>query len=220
MTKGAEMPPFLTMRIQPFSIGRYSTACYIAYEGNRCTIIDAPYPMTTAIAFLRKENLNPEDVILTHGHFDHIFGLGELKAAFPDIRIFLDEEDFPFIDDDFRKTKDMLKLFDPCFLREIPFSTFPDDIQPFKKYEGQFGIIKTPGHTMGSVSVYSKKERILFSGDTLFAQGIGRTDLGGNHSMLMDSIHNILKLDDDTIVLPGHGPGTTIKAEKESNPFL
>ena len=220
MKQGPPGPFDDTMRIQPFTLGRYGTDCYIAYGDGRCTVIDAPYPMDAAIAFLKDSHLIPDDILLTHGHFDHIFGLAGMKAAFPEARIYLDEEDMPFIEDGFRRTRDMLRYLDPGFLDGIDLSSFPAGILPYSSYDGCFTIMKTPGHTMGSVSVYSKKERILFSGDTLFAQGIGRTDLGGNHSMLMDSIHNILKLDDDTIVLPGHGPGTTIKAEKESNPFL
>ena len=90
MKQGPPGPFDDTMRIQPFTLGRYGTDCYIAYGDGRCTVIDAPYPMDAAIAFLKDSHLIPDDILLTHGHFDHIFGLAGMKAAFPDDRERLD----------------------------------------------------------------------------------------------------------------------------------
>ena len=114
----------------------------------------------------------------------------------------------------------MLRYLDPGFLDGIDLSSFPAGILPYSSYDGCFTIMKTPGHTMGSVSIYSSEEGILFSGDTLFALGVGRTDLGGDFSLLSQSLHRLMELDGRTIVLPGHGPSTSISRERESNPYL
>ena len=83
-----------------------------------------------------------------------------------------------------------------------------------------FDVIRTPGHTLGSVSLYSEAEKVLFSGDTLFKEGVGRWDLGGNYSELSNSIDKLKALPDATEVFPGHGEFTTIAFEKENNPYF
>ncbi len=200
------------MRIQQFTIGSFSTNAYLVYEAERCTLIDAPYPMAEAISFMEKHSLIPDEVLLTHGHFDHILGLGEVRSAFPDIRIFLSQEDRFFLEDDFRATKETLRMMGLNFPHEL-YSSMPSDCFGWDSYDGEFSIIKTPGHTPGSVSFYSEKESLLFSGDTLFRQGIGRTDLGGSYPELIKSLERLSNLPGDTLVLPGHGFQTDIRSE-------
>lgn len=213
------------MRIQPFATGPYGTDCYVAYEydGKRCIVVDAPFPIVKVLAFIREQDLDPEAIFLTHGHFDHIFGLAEARKEYPSIPIFIGEEDMDYIRDGYRKTIELLSSFDPFFLSRYVqpvLSDMPEDFNAFGDMTGRFEIIKTPGHTNGSVSIYSKKENIVFTGDTLFRSSIGRTDIGGNQGDLLKSIRKLSALPNETLVFPGHGPMTDIGTEKAFNPYL
>ena len=223
------------MRIQPFSIGPYGTISSVVYENSRCVIIDAPFPSDSIIDFIRSNNLEPEAVYLTHAHYDHIFGLPEMLAEYPSLQIYLSSDDFIFTDDDYSYTMSLLKMADRYFLSEIAekeiermpkkFIAYEDTAGSFSviAYEdtaGSFSVLRTPGHTPGSVSLYSEKEKILFSGDTLFRGSIGRTDLGGSDEDIISSLRLLSRLPEDTVVIPGHGTATTIGEEKRNNPFM
>ncbi len=208
------------MRIKALSLGPYATNCYIVEEDGRAVIIDAPYPADAVIDDLRESSLVPECVLLTHGHHDHVFGLASLREAFPSILIYLSEKDMPYLEDDGRKLRKMLLSFDQAFLEDVKDVRLPDDAMGYGCYEGPFSIMETPGHTDGSVSIYSEKDGVLFSGDTLFQGGIGRTDLGGDYGMILSSLKALGSLPPDTRVLPGHGGMTTIGYERETNPYM
>ena len=207
------------MKIQPFTLGEVSTRSYVVYgDGEEAILIDAPDKIEKALSFIKEKNLKLRYVLLTHAHFDHVMGLGEVKKEFPSAEIFLDKNDdfflrnkgegniellrhgFPF----------MLSAFKP-YLDNLPteYSFYTDRIATFK-------VIRTPGHTKGSVCLYDEKENVLFSGDTIFKSSYGRTDFpGGSESEIIASIKMLLNsVDERALVLPGHGDATTIKDEK------
>ena len=208
------------MRIKALSLGPYATNCYIAEDDGRAVIIDAPYPADAVIDELRESSLVPESVLLTHGHHDHVFGLERIREAFPDIRIYAAEEDMPYLENNGEGIRKMLLSFDKSFLKSVENVSIPGDIKPYSSYSGEFSVISTPGHTAGSVVLYSKKENAAFTGDTLFQGGVGRTDIGGNYSELMSSLDNLSALPDSTYILPGHGGVSTIGNEKRTNPYM
>ena len=213
------------MRIQPFVIGPYGTCSYIVYDydGKRCIFIDAPLPFGKPISFAEENGLVPEAVYLTHGHFDHIFGLAEIRREWPELPILIGKEDMTYIESGYRATVELLSSFDQFFLSRYAAAVLPDmpdNLSVYGTSTSLFEVIPTPGHTEGSVSLYSRKEGIIFTGDTLFKSGVGRTDIGGDQSKLISSLHYLSSLPPETLVFPGHGMTTDIGTETTSNPYL
>ena len=213
------------MRIQPFAEGPYGTSCYAVYEysGNECVIIDAPFPFRGPASFIEENGLAPAAIYLTHGHFDHIFGLVKARKLWPGIPIYIGKEDMGFIENGYSGTISLLQSADPLFLSRYAaplIDEMPDDISAYGEAAGPFTVIPTPGHTPGSVSLWSRDEKVIFTGDTLFAGSVGRTDLGGSLQDLLGSIRKLKELPPDTLVLPGHGPMTDIGTELSSNPYM
>jgi glyoxylase-like metal-dependent hydrolase (beta-lactamase superfamily II) len=175
-------------------------------------IIDVICPLDDISGIIKAEGLKLEFVILTHGHIDHIDAINKLKKP-----VYIHEDDLAYLDNpelnlsswqtDFRVDK------------QIKVRALKDN-SIIKFGNVDFKVIHTPGHTPGSICIYYDK--VLFSGDTLFFDGIGRCDLpGGNSSKIITSIRDkLFSLNDETLVFCGHGPKTTIAREKKHNPFL
>ena len=170
------------------------------------------------ISFLHQNGLNLTHILLTHAHFDHVMGLGDVIKEFPKAEVFVSYEDDFFLRNKGEGNIELLSKGFPFmltafkrYLDELPqtYSFYSDSILSFR-------VIRTPGHTKGSVCLYDEKERILFSGDTIFKGSYGRTDFpGGDQRELFTSIKELIKtVKDDTLVLPGHGEFTSIKDEK------
>ena len=193
-------------------VGGFEVNCSILSENGRAWIVDPGQEADRIIDLLAKKELEPAAILLTHGHFDHISGIPGLLRKFPDLPVYVHEKDIPMIGHP---------------LNQLPpeYASFakPKAVRGLENLEGLEGleVIETPGHTPGGVCYHFPKEKLLLSGDTLFAGSVGRTDLpGGDMATLMDSLRTLIALPDDTLVIPGHGPHTTIAAEKRGNPFL
>lgn len=193
--------------------------CYIVYSKcSEAVIIDPGGETEKILDCLEKKKLHPIILINTHGHGDHIGGNKELKEKFPDIQICIHKDDAEMLTDPFKN----LSLLGGKRYSSPPADRIlnHDDKIMFDEYV--FRILHLPGHTPGGIGIYTDSTSngdalILFSGDTLFAGGYGRTDLpGGSHTSLLQSIKQyIFKLNENTIIHPGHGTSTTVKAEKE-----
>lgn len=210
------------MNIIPLTVGAFATNSYIVTEGEHCLIIDAPYPADRVIGRLERENLSPEWIILTHGHFDHIMGLADLKAHYKTAKTAISRADAVYLRDTKLIQADLaffsLESYFPssCFdFPQIDLLLSDGNLAPLG-----FSVISTPGHTKGSICLLNKKQRVLFSGDTLFRLSVGRTDLGGDYAQLTSSLSKLKTLDGDLTVLPGHGEVTSLWEEKENNPYL
>jgi hydroxyacylglutathione hydrolase len=212
-----------------FPTGAFQANCYLIApgEGEACVIVDpgkdAEEPIVDA---LRKHRLSPVAVLLTHGHFDHVFAVAPVCDG-NDIPAWIHPEDREMLTDPLKGISPQgaaffggrLAMREPKEVRALADGTVLD-LAGLK-----ITVDHTPGHTRGSVIFRSEIEeggRLLFAGDTLFAGSIGRTDLpGGDLPTMMHTLRTkLLALEDDTVVLPGHGPSTTIGRERASNPFL
>lgn len=195
------------MKISKITSGLFSTNSYFLQTGEYNYLIDAPDQNEKMVEIIKEEG-RLDAILLTHGHFDHTLGLKNVLSLFPNTPIYLEREDWPMLEKDNKKYMAMCNL---SLDYEVPQSI---NLLPYEEKIPSVEIIKSPGHTLGSVSIYLKEENILFSGDTLFSSGYGRTDLGGNYSLLLSSLKKLLTLSEDTRVEPGHGGFTTIGREK------
>ena len=205
------------MKIITVPAGIYAANCYIVYSENtkKGIVIDPGGDVDDIMKKIEELDLDIEYIVLTHGHGDHIGGVLELKS-FIDVPVAIHKED-----------EYMLNNGDSNLSSLMAMGTIElnADILLEEGDEISFGdlnakVIHTPGHTPGGISI--KIEDNIFTGDTLFAGSIGRTDFpGGSYEEIISSIKNkIIIYSDDVILYPGHGPATNVKLEKANNPFL
>jgi len=180
-------------------------------------VIDPGDNIEDILAILEKHALRVKAIVITHAHIDHIGGAAKLKAA-TSAPVLMNRDD--------QELYDHLDVQASWLGMEPPSRTSIDDAardgDAFTLGETEFRVLHTPGHTQGSISLWIPAENKLIAGDTLFRDSIGRTDLpGGNPRQILRSIEDkLLALPEETVVVPGHGPNTTIGREKERNPFL
>jgi glyoxylase-like metal-dependent hydrolase (beta-lactamase superfamily II) len=205
------------MRHEVVIVGALETNCYLAYceETRACAVIDPgsdPEKIFAAVALLE---VRPVIILNTHGHVDHVGANSDVKAKYG-IPLALHAADLPFLQ--------AAPQIEVSLLLGAKASPAPDrllaDGDEVEVGCSRLKVVHTPGHTPGSVGFLAGGD--YFSGDTLFLGGVGRTDLpGGSWKDLEASIRErILTLPDETVVLPGHGPWTTVAEEKGTNPFL
>ena len=195
--------------------------CNCSIIGDEATreamVIDPGDDIDDVLAILGKHNLEVKQIIVTHAHIDHVGGAMKLRAA-TGAPILLNQNDLALL-----TMLDVQAVWvgmaDPGRV-EIDQSVGSADTVRAGSLSAN--VLDTPGHTEGSICLYFPAEHKLIAGDTLFAGSIGRTDLpGGSFEKILRSLHQtVLALPDDTVVVPGHGPLTTIGEERESNPFL
>lgn len=207
------------MRITNLPSGALQANTYLAVDEktNEGFIVDPGGYNKVLTKEVRDNDVNIKYIILTHGHSDHICGVNEHKAEFPDAKIVAYKDEEAMLENPNLNQS-------PGF--GVPYSTKADilvsDGDELKVGDVTLKFIHTPGHTEGGMCIYVKEAKALFSGDTLFCQSIGRTDFpGGSYKEIMDSIRKkLFLLPDDTNVFPGHMGMTSIGFEKENNPFV
>lgn len=203
------------MQRHTIQVGSFEVNCSILENDGKALIIDPGQEPDRIIATLENKGWVPEAILLTHGHFDHINGIPGLLARFPNLPVYVSEEDAKVM-------SNPMNTFPPEYLPvTIPAKNLKTDLHNTSLLTIHFSLIPTPGHTPGGVCYYLPQDKLLLSGDTLFAGSVGRTDLpGGNMATLMHSLDSLRSLPEDTVVIPGHGMTTTIGRELASNPFL
>ncbi len=217
------------MLVAGFPAGSFAANCYVVAPaaGEECVIIDPGQDAEPGLdEVLREHRLRPVAVVLTHGHLDHVWSVAPVCGA-KNVPAFIHPEDRDLLTDPAKGFSVTSKeIFGGLTLSE------PDDVRELAdgavlKLAGlELTVDHTPGHTRGSVTFRTPANEeipdVLFSGDLLFAGSIGRTDLpGGDHQTILRSLADkCLPLPDDTVVLPGHGPQTTIGRERATNPYL
>jgi glyoxylase-like metal-dependent hydrolase (beta-lactamase superfamily II) len=214
--------------IDSIVVGPIETNCWIYTwndpEGNsvspECAVIDPGADPEVIISRLKRLNLRPRYILLTHGHFDHIAALPDLVEALKDTppAVAIHRDDAHYIGpkayavhcESFAAAAGNTIYVDTLW-KDMPGA---DEILSEGNVIGPFTVLHIPGHTQGSVGFYDEKAKVLFSGDTLFQGDCGRTDLpGGSWPQIQQSLRRLAALDKDITVYPGHGPATTIGDE-------
>jgi hydroxyacylglutathione hydrolase len=216
------------MLVKSFEAAAFGTNCYVlaAGPGEPCVVVDPGIGVVTNLdALLAEEGLRPAAVLLTHGHLDHCFSVAPVCGA-RGITAYVHPGDRQLLAD---PAKGLSAGLTEMFGGRLKYSE-PEDVAPLPdggviNVAGlELTVDHAPGHTRGSVlfRFSTPDEEACLSGDVLFAGSIGRTDLpGGSMDEMMVSLRDkILTLDDDIVVLPGHGPATTIGRERRTNPYL
>jgi glyoxylase-like metal-dependent hydrolase (beta-lactamase superfamily II) len=207
------------MILESFPVGPLACNCTILgdEEAHEAIVIDPGDEVGRIHSRLTELGLKLKQILVTHAHIDHVGGALKLKRL-TGAPIFLNENDLPLLES--------MAAQAAWLGMNPPEVALPDEgltdglVVGLERYPAQ--VLHTPGHTQGSVCLHFVPLKLLVAGDTLFAGSIGRTDLpGGDFPQIIDSLHSrLLTLPDETEVLPGHGPATTIGEERSSNPFL
>lgn len=207
------------MEIKRLVLGIVRTNCYIVYRSDtkKAVIIDPAADSRRITEEISALGVTPEAILLTHGHFDHMLAADSLRNGYH-IPVCVMKEDAELL-----KTPN-LNCSEQFLHMSYGISADEElaDGQKLSFLDGTLTVIATPGHTEGSCCYYAEAEKILFSGDTLFQESVGRTDLPtGKASRLSASIREkLFVLPDNTLVLSGHGMETTIGEEKQHNPYV
>lgn len=205
------------MLFQALPVGVMGVNCYILGDPTECMVVDPGGNAEKICAYIEEQGLKVKYIVLTHCHFDHILATCEVQEKTGATLVACSKEKQNLKDSDINMTG--------------RFSRTPINLEPdllvsegdmLNSGEYAFRVIETPGHTSGSMCLYCEQEKLLLSGDTLFAESVGRADLPtGNGETLIFSIQTkLFTLPDDTHVFPGHGSKTSIGHEKKYNPFL
>lgn len=207
------------MILETFPVGPLQCNCTLL--GDEATgeamVVDPGDNIPQILALLAKQKLTLKQIVVTHGHIDHVGGALQLKRA-TGAPILMNQNDLPQLE--------MMDVQAGWIGIAAPEVAPPDASAEDGMRAGIAGhtaqILHTPGHTQGSICLHFAPDNLLLAGDTLFAGSIGRTDLpGGDDRQILRSIHErLLVLPEETLVIPGHGPATTVGEERETNPFL
>ena len=211
------------LRIQTFEVNPLHENCYVVSDDTKeCVIIDCgaftESEQEAIITYINKNGLKPVHNIGTHGHLDHHFGDAAILSAF-NLQPEVAEGDKVLMQHPREAALQMLGM-------DLNIDLPAGNLKLTENEEVKFGshtfkIIRTPGHSPGSVSFYCAEENVLFTGDTLFKGSIGRTDFpGGSMFQIISSLRELAQLPDKTIVYPGHGPQTSIGFELAHNPYM
>ena len=202
------------MNYESFCGGIFETNCYLMHAPEGAILFDAP---EGACAWLEKQHVDLSLLLLTHGHIDHVQDVARIKRKF-NCPIGCHRETAPMISD-----RDFFRNFGFELEIEPAKPDFFIEETSTRNFAGlEMEVLEVPGHCPGSLCFFSRDEKLLIGGDVLFAGGVGRWDLpGGDVDLLFGGIKKkLFPLGDAVVVLPGHGPPTTIGTERQTNPFL
>lgn len=221
MSLSAEKSVFMRQHMMLITeqVGNMGTNCYLLCnkDTKEAVIIDPGAQGYLIRDVLENNGMRPVAILLTHGHFDHIDGLEALKESFHSVKVYASYEEREILNDPSTNLSTMFGR--PCTVLADEYLQDGDRLELAGVH---FRCIHTPGHTPGGMCFYAIDDEVLFSGDTLFAGSVGRTDFpGGNGEQLLQSIkERLADIADYVKVYPGHGPSTMMEIEREQNPYM
>jgi len=210
--------PTPTPLVEGFILGPFATNCFVVRCGGEAWIVDAGFEPGALIRRAQEIEQRVVRILLTHAHIDHIAGLPRVREVFPDVPVAIHAAERAWLGD---SEKNLSAALGEPFTTEPPDETLQDD-QTLALGGAEWRVLHTPGHSPGGVTLHCPDAGVAIVGDTLFQGSIGRHDFPtSDPQSLFASIREALyTLPDQTRVLPGHGPETTIGAEKRTNPFV
>ena len=205
---------FESLAVGPLSVNCYIVACEKSREG---IVVDPGGDVELIVRIVQQHGLKIHTIINTHGHFDHLGGNRQALAAFG-ARLLIHQADAPMLS----MSAEVARKYGMQGENSPEADAYLVDGMDILFGTCRLKVFHTPGHTQGGCCLYFEEERKVITGDTLFADSIGRTDLpGGSHEQLLESIRSkLFTLPDDVIAYPGHGPQTTIGHERSCNPYF
>jgi len=211
------------VKIDTLVLGDFQTNCYVlsdpqAQAPKQCIIIDPGFGAEPLVRLLKKKSMEPQKILLTHGHCDHIAGIGLVRDNFGHVPVYISRADSQMLTDAVQNLSLMMGC--PIDFDQPEGFLADNDIVQLNGLKLQ--VISMPGHTPGGVAFYYRTEKLVIAGDSLFAGSVGRCDFpGGDMDSLLNSIRTrLFPMPDETKVYPGHGPITSIGQEKHTNPYL
>ncbi|MHC5093841.1 MAG: MBL fold metallo-hydrolase [Planctomycetota bacterium] len=195
------------MIIDTLVLGDFQTNCFCVRQNEEvsdCLIIDPGMGAEVLVQMLQEKGYTPVEILLTHGHADHIGGVESLRQHWPGVRVSIHKDDAGMLTD----PADNLSLMAGVMVQARPAEVLLNSEDRYYEAAGlRFKVLHTPGHTPGGICLYASDDDILFAGDTLFAGSVGRSDFpGGDHRVLIDMIRQkLLILPEKTVVYTGHG---------------
>lgn len=205
------------MKVQSVVVGAFAVNCYIiSNDRGRAFVVDPGGDAHQIAAIIRHQSLSVSAYLITHGHTDHVSALAELESSFP-APIGIHARDARWA---FQQSNALPPYYGPPGKPSGTLQLITDG-QTWDHLGSRCRVLETPGHSPGCVCFHFPDDNMVFTGDTLFAGSVGRTDLpGSDEDALAKSLQCLTTLPDETMVFPGHGPQSTIGREKRSNPFL
>lgn len=204
------------MRIHTLQLGELHANCYIAEtDPGRCVVFDIGGSSRMLLEYLKMKKLHLSKILLTHGHFDHIGGVEEVRAA-TGAEVYIHENDAPMLSSAAKSLHSSMSIMP--FVPITDYTIIRGDCF-INDGSCTFRVLHTPGHSYGSVCYVC--DDVIFSGDTLFCCSVGRTDFpGGNTEFMMQSLGKLWELPGDYKVYPGHNESTTLDYERQNNPYM
>ena len=191
------------MKIRNLFPGSWGSNCYLVEDGGEALIIDPSAPASAILRAIREDGCTPVGILLTHGHFDHIMSVDTLRQAEPSLKVYIHEADAPMLTDADKNAFAFFFRQDRVWnAADILFK----DGDEIKVGSATLTVVHTPGHSPGSSCFLSAEAGVMFTGDTLFSDNIGRDDLwGGNFATLRKSLLSLQSYDGNLTIYPGHG---------------
>ena len=198
--------------------GSVGSNCYLVEEGGEALIIDPSASASAILRRLREDGCTPVGILLTHGHFDHVMSVDTLRKAEPGLKVYLHEADAPMLTD---ADKNAFALFFGQDRTWAQADVLLTDGQEITVGTSSLTVVHTPGHSPGSVCYLCASTGVMFTGDTLFADNIGRCDLwGGSYAVIRQSLKRLRNFDGTLTIYPGHGDTSKLARALDNTMYI